>query len=67
MNAHKQTKHDAAEAVRLASLAIAGGDYLEAVCQLSTAQRLAAILHGTAQYVEGIDYGRLFTPRTEAA
>ena len=67
MSAHEQIKRDAAEAIRRAGLAVAAGDYLEAVCQLSTAQRQAAILHGTAQYVEGIDCGRLTAPRVEAA
>lgn len=67
MSAHDEMKRDCAEAIRRAGLAVAAGDYLEAVCQLSTAQRQAAILYGTAQHVEGIDYGRMFTPRTEAA
>lgn len=32
MTTHEQTKRYAAEAVRLAGLAIAAGDYLEASC-----------------------------------
>lgn len=67
MSANEDTQRDCAEAIRLAGLAVASGDHLGAVLELTTALRKAAILHGTAQYMGGIEHGKLTASRLVAA
>ena len=67
MSTNDQTMHECAEAIQRAGAYLAAGDHFGALMELSTAQRKAAILYGTAEYMKGIEHGKITAPRLVAA
>jgi hypothetical protein len=63
MSANDETKRECAEAIQKAGAYLAAGDHFGALMELSTAQRKAAILYGTAEYANGMEHGKLATDR----
>lgn len=59
MNTMAKLTDECQESIQGAALAVAKGDYMDAICHLTTAIRRAAILHSTRNYVDGMQIGRI--------